>query len=484
MALSRLLRLKRFDRSSDAVRIKAILFATFILLLAKVIGLSYHAYTAGFHPVDTSVFLASTTAVFAIVLSYRYHNKFYIAGLGFTLIMAVTVYLIASIRKVGIHSSLTPYLPLAAIFCGFISGWRATIVSGVICVAVTAALFVQTAMYTGDGTLAMALQNQYFMEKTLQIALSCGMATFIAAMFSLSMHGLFKRDEISIEKIQMAQRQRTAFLSSLSHEIRTPLNGIVGMSGLLQKTELTSQQKQYADIVSDCGENLLEVLGTVMEFSQINNERIVLNPEIFDLHKLAHSLVQKYASRIPGSSDVLLGMHISEKVPHYFEADAKRIELVLNHLLRNAVHFTSQGSINLLINGKPLDNGKFRLCVFVRDTGVGIRQSEIREIYKPFHQLDNRLTREHEGTGLGLSLCKEIIEFMNGKLDVISEFGVGSTFYFEIVLPTVSKDEAVLQGVSQQLAEADDLSNVAVFRRSETEEPTKDRVVLRNRDGV
>ena len=482
MSLSRILRLHRFDRSSDAVRIKAILITIFVLLVVMGSGLAFHALTTGYQGIYGKIILSSIVAFLSIVFSYRYHGKFYIAGIGFTLIIATTIFLVANVRKAGIHSSLTPYLPLAVILCGFISGWRATIVAGFVCLAATAALFLQTAMYSGDGTLAMALTNNYFTEKTLQIGLSCAMATIIGATFSIVMHGLFKRDELSIEKVQNAERQRTAFLASLSHEIRTPLNGIVGMTGLLQKTELSRQQKQYADIVGECGDNLLEVLGTVMEFSQINNERIVLQPAIFDLHKLAHRLVQKYASRLPESSDVLMGMHISDKVPHYFEADEKRIELVLNHLLRNAVHFTPKGSINLLINGEPVDNGKFRLCVFIRDTGVGIRQSQIKDVYKPFHQLDNELTREHEGTGLGLSLCKEIIEFMNGKLDVVSEFGVGSTFYFELILPVVSEDEASLDGVSQQLADADDLSNVAVFRRSGRDQQFIDPVILRNQD--
>lgn len=460
-----ILKLKRFDRSSDAVRIKAILVTAFTLiavliadfLLLLQLGLRWD-YAA---LIGITLFL-----VIAVTFSYRFHSKFYIAGLGFSLTLAGLVYVGASIGKFGIESALLPFLPLTIILAGVISGWRMTLLTAVIAFGVMSALFMQTAGNTGDGTLATALATPLFVNKAIQLSLSCLAATVVAASLSLTMHGLFKRDELSIEKIQHAERQRTAFLSSLSHEIRTPLNGIVGMSSLLKHTNLTTQQREYSDIVTSCSEKLLDVMGTVMEFSQINNERIVLAPETFDIHAMAHGLVKKYAERLPDTSDVILGLHIAEQVPQHLYADPKRIEIVLNHLLRNAVHFTPKGSINLLINGAYSQPDKFRLCVYVRDTGVGIRQKELKDVYTPFHQLDNRLNREHEGTGLGLSLCKEIIEFMNGKIDVISEFGSGSTFYFEIEVPTQDYSQIDNEKILDQLAAAEDLSNIAVFKKA------------------
>lgn len=460
-----ILKLKRFDRSSDAVRIKAILVAGFTLVAVLIADLLL-LYRLGLRWDYAALIGTSLFLVVALTFSYRFHRKFYIAGLGFTLILAGMVYLGASISNIGIESALLPFLPLTIILAGIISGWRMTLLTAFIAIGVMCALFMQTAGNTNDGTLAAALGTPLFVNKAIQLGLSCMMATIMAASLSLSMHGLFKRDELSIEKIQQAERQRTAFLSSLSHEIRTPLNGIVGMTSLLKHTDLTPQQKQYSDIVASCSDKLLDVMGTVMEFSQINNERIVLAPEAFDIHALAHELVKRYADRLPDKSDVILGLHIAQQVPQHIFADPKRIELVLNHLLRNAVNFTPKGSINLLMNGAVSTPGNFRLCVYVRDTGVGIRQKDLKYLYTPFHQLDNRLNREHEGTGLGLSLCKEIIEFMNGKIDVISEFGTGSTFYFEIEVPTQDYSQVDNKKILDKLAAAEDLSNIAVFKKA------------------
>ncbi len=466
MRLSRVLRLYRFDRSSDAVRIKALLVGAAALMGFQLINFAFLFYMLGPRWDYGAVIIVGFVSTLCLLLSYRYHQKFYIAGIGFAVIMFGMIYFAANVTKAGVDSALLPLIPVTILMSGIISGWRMTLITGLLGLLFSLSLFYQTAMFTGDGTIVLAMTNPVYINKIVQLILGCVMASIIGASLSLAMHGLFTRDEQNIEKIRKAERQRTAFLSSLSHEIRTPLNGIIGMSGLMLKTELTGQQRQYADIVSKCSENLMEVMGTVMEFSQINNARIVLNPGVFDLHQLVHSLVKKYAASLAENSDVILGLHIAEEVPQYLEADAKRLELVINHLLRNAVHFTPEGSINLLVNGQTQADAKFRLCVFVRDTGVGIRQSELKDIYKPFHQLDNRLSREHEGTGLGLSLCKEIIEYMNGKLDVVSEFGAGSTFFFELTLPVISSDDVDIKSINPQLADAHDLSNIAVFKRT------------------
>jgi len=466
MKLDQILRLNRFDRSSDLVRIKAIIVTTIMILGVQAIAFSYQTYLTGFDWTYTGLVIGSSIAVLLLVLSFRYHNKFYLAGLGYTLVFAGMVFMVASVKKMGVQSSLVPYLPLAVIISGFISGWRMTLVSGSICLAVTAALFGQSAMYSGDGTIVSAFANPILIDKALQLALSCGMAIVIAGTLSVSMHGLFKRDEESVIKVQKAERQRSAFLSSLSHEIRTPLNGVIGMSSLLKHTELDTQQAQYANMVHQCGENLLDVLSTVMEFNQINYNRIVLNNESFDVHSLAHEMVRKYSSRLPSGSDVIMGLHIAEDVPQYLFADRARLETILNHILRNAVQFTPSGSINLLLNGSKVDDKNFRLCIYVRDTGIGIRKHQLKDIYQPFHQLDNNLSRQHEGTGLGLSLCKEIIEFMDGSINVVSEFGSGSTFFFEVVLPVSERSEFIQTNTNADLAQAQDLSNVAIFKKT------------------
>ncbi len=464
MSMARILRFDRFERSSDAVRIKAVIVSTIVLNLLMLADIVYLLTVEGLRWEYVVLPVVAIGLISSICLSFKFHRKFFLAGLGFAITLSVLIFLGASVDHSGIESALVFFLPLTIVLAGFTSGWRMTIITGCLALAVSVMLFHQTAMHTGDGSIGAALSNSVLLNKFIQLLLSCIVATSISAYLSVSMHGLFKRDEENVEKVQHAERQRTAFLSSLSHEIRTPLNGIIGMSALLKHTNLNAQQQQYTNMVNECGENLLEVLGTVMEFNQINFQKLVLNEETVDIHQLAHDVVGLYAKRLPQGSDVIMGLHIAEQVPQFLQTDKSRIETVLKHILRNAVNFTPQGSINVLLNGSEETDGKFRLSVYVRDTGVGIRQAQLKEIYQPFHQLDNELTRKHEGTGLGLSLCKEIIEFMGGKLDVVSEFGAGSTFFFEVVLPIKSAE--ISHGSVSRIDQASDLSNVAIFRKA------------------
>jgi len=463
-SLEKILRLDRFGRSADLVRIRAIMvtLTTFIVIQLVNIYLMYKSYQGWTS--DATIAVGAIIIISVLLFSYRYHRQFYIAALGVTLLLAGGVYFTAAMDYTGINSALLPFMPVCILLTGFISGWRTTIVSGLICFGLIVYLYYYSKSAPADSNYAYDVFAVRNFQRAVQISLACFMATLISASLSIAMHGLFYRDKESLEKIRQAERQRTAFFSSLSHEIRTPLNGIVGMSGLLMKTELSGQQRQYAQIVNDCSDNLMEVLSNVMEFSQVNNERIALNPEMFDVHKLVQDLVQKYASRKQHNDRVIIGLHIAPQVPRILFADAKRIKIVINHLLRNAVHFTVKGSVNVMLNGVLEDNDCFRLCVYVRDTGIGIKKQDLERIYEPFHQLDNSLSRNHEGSGLGLSLCKEIVEFMQGRLDVVSEYGIGSTFFFEMVLPI--KDRRFLPR-EEDMETAEPLpSNVTAFPRS------------------
>jgi len=434
-SLEKLLRLHRFEESSDLVRMRAIMVTVtaFVAIQLVNIYLMYHSY--GFWSADANISVAAILFVVGLMLSYRYHRQFFVVAVGLSFLMVCGVYVSAIEANTGINSALLPLLPVVIILSGFISGWRTTLFSGLLCFGLVIVLYYESKAAPTSALYGSADYSIRNYQRAVQVSLACFMATMISASVSMAMHGLFRRDKDNLNKIQQVERQRTAFLSSLSHEIRTPLNGIVGMSGLLMKTGLDSQQTQYAQIVNECSENLMDVMGNVMEFSQVNNQRIALNPELFDVHKLANNIVDKFALRQQNNDRVIIGLHIAPQVPQYLYADAKRIKIVLNHLMRNAIHFTSKGSVNLMLNGVMEENDSFRLCVYVRDTGVGIKPEDLERIYEPFHQLDNSLSRNHEGTGLGLSLCREIIKYMKGRIDVVSEYGQGSTFFFEVVLP-------------------------------------------------
>lgn len=434
-AIEQFLGMERFVKSGDIVRLRgiymAILAFVFIQLLNIVqMVISYKGWT-----LDATISVAAVSFVLAILVSYRYHDKFYVAAIG---IMALTVFGIgfsAVDKSTGVNSALLPFLPVCIIMGGIISGWRMAIIMGVLSV-VFVGLLLQMSNFAGATSIydpaLFATQN---FQRASQVSFACILASLVTASYSFAMHGLFQRDEDSLEKVRQAERNRTEFFSELSHEIRTPLNGIVGMSGLLLKSELNSQQLQYATIVNDCSENLLDVMSNVMEISQIDNDRIALKPTIFNVHDMARELVVRHESSLKANPKLTIGMHVAPNVPKFIHADKKRIKLIANHLIKNAITFTDTGTINLILDGNIVQNNQFKLCVYVRDTGVGIKKENLNSIYDRFHQVDNSLSRKYEGSGLGLSICKEIIEFMGGNIGVVSEFGTGSTFYIDLIVP-------------------------------------------------
>jgi len=424
----------RLSSASDLMRIRAVYITCLSLIGVQIFNLVQIYFNYGGWTSDSTVTAVAIIFATGLMISFKFHNRFAIGAIGFTAMVFGGVFASAMIEGRGINSAVLPLLPICIFLAGFISGWRMALAVGVACLILTAALFGYSTFGVAESVFSTETFTSRNGQRATQLSIACIVTMIVSSSMAHSIHGLFGQNEANIRRIREADRRRTKFFSSLSHEIRTPLNGIVGMSGLLLNTQLSSQQRQYTEMVTQCSDKLLEVMGNVMEMSQIDNERMVLQPETVDIHTLAQNLIAKHAENHT-DQDVIVGLHIATEVPKFLFADQKRLELVINHLLTNAINFTDKGSVNLLLNGRVLDETTFNLCVYVRDTGIGMKEADIKEIYEPFHQLDNSLSRQHEGTGLGLSLCKEIIEFMGGRINVVSKKGVGSTFFFELVLP-------------------------------------------------
>jgi len=438
-SLETFLRVDRFEKSSDLVRMRAIYIAAFSFAVTQCINilLMYNSYQGW--SLDATISVIAVVFLLGMSLSFRYHSKFYVPALALTLLMVGAIGSSALQDHTGINSALLPFLPVCIIMSGFISGWRMALFSGITSVIFITALFVISA---GAGITHLYSPITFDVanfQRAAQVTLACIMTTIITTALSYAMHGLFDRDEKNLEKVHVAEKQRTEFFSALSHEIRTPLNGILGMSGLLLKTELNDQQRQYAQIVTDCSHNLMDVMSNVMEISQIDNDRMQLQSVPFNVHDMVRELANHYRAEIDDDS-LSINVHIAANVPANFYADAKRIRMVLDHLIRNAVNFTPKGAVNILLDGNILQNQTFRLCVYVRDTGVGIHKRDIDVIYDRFRQLDQSLSRKHEGTGLGLALCKEVVEFMGGSINVVSEVD------FYLTLPLDKEIEQPLLG--------------------------------------
>jgi PAS domain S-box-containing protein len=240
-----------------------------------------------------------------------------------------------------------------------------------------------------------------------------------------------------------ATQLKEQFLANTSHELRTPMNGIMGMINLLKSTELTADQQEYADIVSQCANDLLTIINDLLDLSQIDAGRLSLTEEPFDLRESVKAVLRLLRLRALSKS-VELTEQTDTRLPLYITGDSVRFRQILTNLVANAIKFTHTGGVRVQV--KPCPDGSRLRCEVV-DSGIGVDESVRERIFEAFFQADGTTRRRYGGTGLGLAISKQLVEIMGGRIGTFNNHPEpGATFWFELPLRASEAAPAQLNG--------------------------------------
>lgn len=290
----------------------------------------------------------------------------------------------------------------------------------------------------------IGLENSIDYTPIIRIAAVAGLFILIVLLVSVYWIIILKKEvskrilmeeDLRHAKIEadIANQVKSSFLARMSHEIRTPLNAITGMAYLIKKTDTTITQKMYLDKITQAALNMLGIINDILDFSKIEAGKVDIERISFSLDNVIQQIMNIVAFKVE-EQQIGFRLRKDTKLPDNFFGDPKRLEQILLNIINNAVKFTSSGEVSLVIGLAGKEEGLHHLEFIVRDTGIGMSEDQVAQLFTPFAQGDSSINRRFGGTGLGLSIVKSLVEIMKGEISVQSTQGEGSTFIVKLPL--------------------------------------------------
>jgi signal transduction histidine kinase/DNA-binding response OmpR family regulator/HPt (histidine-containing phosphotransfer) domain-containing protein len=288
------------------------------------------------------------------------------------------------------------------------------------------------------------VENKIDYGPIIQVAVSICIVIFIVLLVSFFWIAKLKK-EVSLrikteedlrrmkQEAENANVIKSAFLARMSHEIRTPLNAITGMAYLIKKTEINLTQKNHLEKIIQASYDMLGIINDILDFSKIEAGKVEIEKISFNLDKVIQKVINIVSFKIE-EQDINFNFSKEPEIPVNFIGDPKRIEQILLNIINNAVKFTNEGEVSLKIRLIAFEKDIFHLEFVVKDTGIGMSEQQIKQLFTPFEQGDTSINRRFGGTGLGLSIVKNLVELMDGEINVYSSEGEGSTFIIKLSL--------------------------------------------------
>ncbi len=236
---------------------------------------------------------------------------------------------------------------------------------------------------------------------------------------------------------ETAEQTKTHFMTNMSHEIRTPLNAVVGMTEMLRQTSLDANQSEMLNVIAHSSNHLLLLMNNILDFAKLESGNLTLNQQTFDLVDCLESAIDT-VSQAANEKQLTLAYHLDKKTPTWLVGDPVRLRQILINLLENSIKFTEEGKIEVSV-AHSYEAEEVMLQFTVQDSGIGIEAEQIEHLFSPFQQADGSMTRAHDGSGLGLVICRRLVEMMGGNIYLQSDHGIGTAVHFTVHLSVATE---------------------------------------------